>query len=277
MKTRIALALLAASVAAPLVHAGSVTLDFSGLNDQEFVRTYYDGGAGSDGSTTSQNAGVYFSTFTRNLIQSSVQLTSGPPPTYGSGNFGGGPELQGIDYTLGDQMIMSITNGIATGASGDTLSFWYSDHFPGGGLLNLYTEVNGINNADSLSPIYSVNLPQTMDNNNPPVGDTGPGCQGFAQNNNPGADFCPFTEVVIDLSGISASTPIMSVEWSGTPDQSGGAEQIVVQDISFNPYEAPACTMDCPATTPEPSTWLLFGTGAFLMLVGSRKLKLRKN
>ena len=71
MKIRTVLAVLTFAVAAPLVYAGSITLDFEGLKDGEFVQQAFNGGTGSLG-TSMGNVGVIASPLTQALIESSV-------------------------------------------------------------------------------------------------------------------------------------------------------------------------------------------------------------
>ena len=111
-------------------------------------------------------------------------------------------------------MIFSDLNGISTNV-GDTLSFWYSDDQPGGGLLNVYDDLGGVSGSDF--PTISLNLPQTPDDNG-----GGGNCISPLPNPNSGADYCPFTQVVVDLKLRSVALQLILSSSAVVPPKAAG-------------------------------------------------------
>ena len=110
--------LIAAAVAAYLGLAGGaqalvVTLDFEGLQDLEEVLGFYDGGAGSLGSSGGTDFGVEFEPGAVAIIDSDAG---------GSGNFGGEPTPDTIlFFPSGSSAVMNVADGFESG-----FSFFYA-------------------------------------------------------------------------------------------------------------------------------------------------------
>jgi hypothetical protein len=107
------LATLSALVALGSFSASAITvLDFEGLQDNEPVANYYNGGLGGSGSGPGPNFGVTFTGGALALIDGDAG---------GSGNFGGEPSPDTVLYFLNASAIMNYAAGFDTG-----FSFFYT-------------------------------------------------------------------------------------------------------------------------------------------------------
>jgi len=169
--------------------ATEITLDFQGLQNEEAVETFYDGGSGSEGSVFSgPNYGITFGDDALALISAQV-------------GGGGGFDTAGVPG--GDSTILFFLNG-----SGDVLndpagfttgfSFDYSSPFYTGAV----TVYSGLNSTGTV--LATITLPET------PNGETyGSPCSGDYS-------FCPF-----ESAGVSFSGTAESVNFSGTANEIG--------------------------------------------------------
>jgi len=227
-------------IAATSLYAGDVTLTFEGIGNLDSIGGFYNG------------VGVNFESG-----EGLISTAAG-----GTGDFGGNPSGITIATPTVEPMTMDVAGGFTS------LSFWYSDPYSGSDTVNVFDQVGGGNGNGNL--IGSVTLPET------PVQDAGgPGsgnCTGYGTQSNPGAQYCPFELETVTLGGAGVGYSV---------DFGGGVGFIGYDDVTLNecdatqtqcPQYVPPCTSNCSA--PEPSTWLLFGTGGILMLFGSRRLKL---
>ena len=163
--------------------AGTITLTFEGLQDQEQVLNYYNGGLGGNGSGPGPNYGITFGT-------DSLALISGC--CGGTGNFSGAPTMPTILFFLsGPGDIMNVSAGFTTG-----FSFYYSAiNAPG-----VVTVWSGLDATGTM--LAQLNLPTT-----PSTPGVGPCTYGA---------FCPWFPVGVTFSGTA-----MSVDFSGTANQIG--------------------------------------------------------
>jgi hypothetical protein len=126
------------------------------------------------------------------------------------------------------------------------LDFFYSEPVVNTGAVSLFDAQGNL--------LFTEALPQTSSECAPP-------------------SYCMWNEVNIPtITGVGGSNYATEALFTGQ------ADFITLDNISINECSAasPVCVPPA-AGAPEPSTWLLFGTGALLMVFGSRKLKLRKN
>jgi hypothetical protein len=179
---KIVLAVMALGVAA---NAGTVVLTFEGLQDNEEILTYFDGGTGSDGSGPGPNYGITFGSDSLALIQDSAG---------GTGNFEGNPSGDATMYFLsGPGDIMNVPAGFTTG-----FSFYYSAvNDPG--TVTVWSGLNGTGT-----------LLQTLDLAVTPKGYPTPPCTDAAE------DFCPWFPIGVTFSGTAES-----VNFSGTANEIG--------------------------------------------------------
>lgn len=125
--TRIAASVIALA-GANACWADPVTLTFEGLRDQESILNYYNGGAGSLGSTGT-NYGIGFAGNTLALIDSDAG---------GSGNFANEPTGDTVMFFLsGASTILNVAAGFT-----ESFSFYYSTRL-NTGVVNLYDGVDG--------------------------------------------------------------------------------------------------------------------------------------
>ncbi|MGA2541370.1 MAG: PEP-CTERM sorting domain-containing protein [Verrucomicrobiota bacterium] len=103
--------LLGAGVLA-CIGANAQVLDFTGLQDLEFIGNYYDGGFGSDGSGPGPNYGITFGPYAQAIISSTVG---------GTGDFQNAPSDTVAFFQAGPGAIMDKAAGFTTG-----FSFFYS-------------------------------------------------------------------------------------------------------------------------------------------------------
>ena len=177
--TALAMVLLIGVVAA---HAGTVVLTFEGLQDNEEVLNYYNGGFGGNGSGPGPNYGITFGS-------DSLALISGADG--GSGNFSGAPSGDTIIYFLsGAGDVMDVAAGFDTG-----FSFYYTA-INNPGSVQVYSGLDGTGTL--LADLY---LPVT------PSGGS-PECTYGA--------FCPFEPIGVTFGGTAES-----VIFTGAANQIG--------------------------------------------------------
>jgi hypothetical protein len=178
------LALLAVALSAT-ASAGTVVLTFEGLQNNEEVLNYFDGGTGSDGSGPGTNYGITFGSDSLALIQDSAG---------GTGNFEGNPSGNASLYFLsGPGDIMNVPAGFTTG-----FSFYYSAiNDPG-----TVTVWSGLNGTGTL--LQTIDLPVT------PTGYPTAPCTDASE------DYCPFVPIGITFTGTAES-----VDFSGTANEIG--------------------------------------------------------
>jgi len=169
-------------ILAPPAAGGVITLTFGGLQNNEPISDYYNGGFGGLGSGPGPNYGITFR-------QDSLALISGA--TGGSGNFSGSPTMPTIAYFLaGPGDVMDVPAGFDTG-----FSFYYSAVvFPG--TVSVYS---GLDGAGSL--LATLALPVT-----PPGGS--PECSYGA--------YCPWVPIGVSFAGVA-----QSVVFTGTANYIG--------------------------------------------------------
>jgi hypothetical protein len=127
--------------------ASVVTLTFEGLKTYEGIGNFYNGGAGSLGSTSGQNYGISFGDDSLAIISDVVG---------GGGNFSGSPSMPTIAFFLtGSGDIMNVPSGFDTG-----FSFYYSAAVYSGSV-SVYDGVNGTGNI-----LATLDLPVTPTNPN---------------------------------------------------------------------------------------------------------------
>lgn len=176
-----------ALVSAPAV-AGVIVLNFVGLNGdaQERPLDYYNGGAGSLGSTGGPNYGISFGS-------DALSCSGQPGGTCNTGAIPGGPGANALFFLSGPGSIMNVAAGFTTG-----FSFFYSA-INQSGFVNVYDGIGGTGNL-----LASLNLPVTPST---------PGANGCS-----GGQFCPYVAAGVAFAGMARS-----VNFSGTADQIGFA------------------------------------------------------
>ena len=108
--------------------ADNVVLTFEGLQDNEQVQNFYNGGTGSEGSK-GPNYGIVFSAPTLAIIDADND---------GTGNFANEPSPNTIIYFLSDnKVIMNIKNGFSGG-----FSFWYTSDRKSTRLNSSHTDIS---------------------------------------------------------------------------------------------------------------------------------------
>lgn len=109
--------------------ADDIVLDFEGLKNLEQVKDFYNGGTGSEGSSSGKDYGVSFSAPTLAIIDADAG---------GSGNFANEPSPNTAIFFLNDdKVIMNVKDGFSGG-----LSFWYTS-VDDGGSVEVWTGENG--------------------------------------------------------------------------------------------------------------------------------------
>lgn len=159
----------------------STVLTFEGLQDEEQVLNYYDGGYGGNGSGPGPNYGITFGS-------DSLAIISGAAG--GSGNFSGSPTMPTVLFFLsGPGDVMDVASGFTTG-----FSFYYSAVvYPGA-----VTVWSGLDETGT--ELASLTLPVTLSG--------GTGCTY--------GDYCPWFPVGVSFSGTAES-----VDFSGTANYIG--------------------------------------------------------
>lgn len=173
----IAIGLITTCVAA--ANAAVVTLTFEGLQDEEPINNFYNGGLGGLGSGPGPNYGVTFSNNALAIIDSDAG---------GSGNFGGEPSPSTVMFYLtGSASIMNVAGGFNTG-----FSFYYTA-INNPGVVDVYDGPNGTGTV-----LASLNLPVTPFNGAP----------------DPTGAFSPLVPIGVPFAGTA-----MSVAFGGVQNQ----------------------------------------------------------
>jgi hypothetical protein len=135
--------------------AAPIVLTFEGLQNQEQVLNFYNGGTGSLGSTGT-NYGISFGGDALGIIDADAG---------GTGNFGGEPSPStGVFFLNGSAAIMNVAAGFDTG-----FSFFYSA-INSPGSVTVYDGLNGTGNV-----LTTLNLPLTPNTGAPdPTGNFSP-------------------------------------------------------------------------------------------------------
>ena len=153
--------------------SAAVVLTFQGLQNEEEVLNYFNGGTGSLSSGPGPNYGISFGSSSLALINEA---------NGGSGNVFGQPS--GTDGSLfflnGTGDLMNVSAGFTTG-----FSFYYSAPFDAG-TVNVYSGLNGTGTL-----LASIALPTTTN------GSTVAGCDGY--------NYCDFVPIGVTFSGTAES------------------------------------------------------------------------
>jgi hypothetical protein len=170
-------------LAVPSARAGTIVLNFEGLQDQEPVLNYYNGGFGGNGSGPGPSFGITFG-------PDSLAIISGAAG--GTGNFSGAPTMPTVLFFLsGPGDVMDVPAGFTTG-----FSFFYSAiNEPG-----VVTVWSGLNATGTM--LASLDLSVT------PSEPGTPGC--------PYGQYCPWFPVGVTFEGTAES-----VNFSGTANHIG--------------------------------------------------------
>jgi hypothetical protein len=178
------------SLAASQTFAAVEVLNFAGLNGdlEEAPLEYYNGGAGSLGSTGGTNFGISFGA-------DSLACSGQPGGACNTAQIPGGTGANALFFLTGPGDVMNVAGGFTTG-----FSFFYSAvNQPG--VVQVYS---GLNSTGTL--LATLNLSVTASN-----ASTDPNCFG--------AGFCPYVAAGVTFAGTA-----MSVNFTGTANQIGFAD-----------------------------------------------------
>ena len=169
------------AVSSQAANAVPVVLTFEGLQDQEQILDFYNGGTGSAGSS-GPNFGINFGSGALALIDSDAG---------GSGNFANEPSADTIAFFLSTgSLIMNVAAGFDTG-----FAFFYTSSNPG-----TVTVWDGLGATGNILAVFNL-VTNWQDNN----------CTG-----DPTGNFCNWDPIGIAFAGIA-----MSVDFAGVANQVG--------------------------------------------------------
>lgn len=158
-----------------LANADVIVLDFEGLDDQEAINEFYNGGTSQNGNS-GPNLGVSFSGNTLSIKDQDVG---------GTGNFGGEPSPDTILFFLtGDAAIMNVAAGFEIG-----FSFFYSA-INNAGSVQVF---DGLEGTGAL--LASLDIPITPSDGGDPTG-----------------QFSPFFDIGVAFDGIAKSVSFAGVQ-----------------------------------------------------------------
>ena len=136
-------ALVAVAMMAGSARADIITLTFEGLQNNEQVLNYYNGGFGGNGSGPGPNYGITFGADTMALIEGADG---------GTGNFSNPPSGDTVMYFLsGPGDVMNVAAGFTTG-----FSFYYADQVGFTGSVQVYSGLDGTGTL-----LANISLPST--------------------------------------------------------------------------------------------------------------------
>ncbi len=183
MRTSLKIAVLGAVLSMSAM-AAPIVLTFEGLQNQEEVLNYYNGGMGSLGTGPGPSDGITFNSDALAIINDD---------NGGNGNFAGNPSGDtALFFLSGSAATMDVPAGFTTG-----FSFFYSA-VNVGGTINVWS---GLDDTGTL--LTTITLPVT-----PSQVGSNPACT------NPSEFFCPFVPLGVNFSGTA-----MSVDFGGTENQ----------------------------------------------------------
>ncbi|MAL96982.1 MAG: PEP-CTERM sorting domain-containing protein [Alteromonadaceae bacterium] len=163
-----ALALVVPCLAISPAFAAPIVLDFEGLDSNEAVGGFYNGGVSENGNSGA-NYGVSFSDNALGLVDADAG---------GDGQFGGEPSPDTILYfTEGEDLVLSVADGFGT-----SFSFFYSAVYTPA-VVNIYDGMGGTGNI-----LATLDIPVTTTDEGDPTG-----------------IFSPFFDLGIEFEGIGQS------------------------------------------------------------------------
>jgi len=167
--------LLASFIIGANASAAVIVLDFEGLDDQESIQGFYNGGTSANGNSGT-NFGVEFSSNSLSIIDQDAG---------GTGNFGGEPSPSTVLFFLtGAAAIMNVAAGFDTG-----FSFFYSA-VNQAGSVDVW---DGLNGTGTL--LATLLLPVTPSDGGDPNG-----------------SFSPFFAIGVGFAGIAQSVSFAGVQ-----------------------------------------------------------------
>jgi hypothetical protein len=191
-------AVLGLGLLASQAKAGVDVLTFEGLQDNEAIGNYYNGGLGGNGSGPGPNYGITFGANSLALISSADG---------GTGNFSNNPSGDTIAYFLsGPGDVMDVAAGFTTG-----FSFFYSDQVGFTGSVTVWSGLDGTG-----AQLASLTLPSTPDPYNVfvPVGVTFAGTAESAVFGG-AANFIGFDDITLGSATAGPVVPLPSAAWGG--------------------------------------------------------------
>ncbi len=158
-----------------IANASLIVLDFEGLDDQEAINGFYNGGTSANGNS-GVNYGVEFSSNTLSIIDTEAG---------GTGNFGGEPSEDTVMFFLtGTSSIMNVAAGFDVG-----FSFFYSA-INNAGSVQVF---DGLDGSGTL--LASLAIPITISDGGDPSG-----------------DFSPFFDIGVGFAGTAKSVSFAGVQ-----------------------------------------------------------------
>lgn len=200
MKKQILTGLLGlAFLAGGVANADVIVLDFEGLDDQEAINDFYNGGTSQNGNS-GVNYGVAFSPNTLSIIDADAG---------GTGNFGGEPSADTVMFFLtGESAIMNVAAGFEVG-----FSFFYSA-INNAGSVDVFSGIDGTGDL-----LASLDIPTTPSDGGDPSG-----------------DFSPFFAIGVAFDGIAQSVSFAGVQNQiGFDNITFGSDRPII----VNPVSAP--------------------------------------
>lgn len=183
-----------------VANADVIVLDFEGLDDQEAINDFYNGGTSENGNS-GVNYGVSFSPNTLSIIDADAG---------GTGNFGGEPSPDTVMFFLtGESAIMNVAAGFEVG-----FSFFYSA-VNNAGSVDVFSGIDG-----SGELLASLDIPITPSDGGDPSG-----------------NFSPFFDIGVAFDGVAQSVSFAGVQNQiGFDNITFGSDVAVVNP---NPVSAP--------------------------------------
>ena len=161
--------MLSALAATAGLQASTIVLDFEGLQNDEPIQNYYNGGLGGFGSGPGPDYDLVWGNNALALIDADAG---------GTGNFGGEPSPDTIMYFLSGSAVLDVPSGFTTGFS----LFYTAISSPG--LITVWDGPNATGNI-----LATLNLPLTPNNGAP----------------DPNGSFSPLVPIGVAFAGTALS------------------------------------------------------------------------